>query len=128
MKTQTKPQTKPQTTQAPKKALLLNISHVAACPALVGQFYGNGIKYHVKAGRITIDKAGNIHLTAEGRKHFSARPLVDAARKAQAGGGKLEGAEYIAANDWPHPYRLADKYHVAGRKDSQAAFAAVLIG
>lgn len=118
-----------------KKQHVLTIDMVGKQPAIVARFIARGIEYHASKGRIVIGKDGKVTVTPEGKAHFSAGPRAHSPEELQAmknclekGGKYLSGAEMEKAENWPYPFCLPVKYYAAGRKDSQAQFAALMLG
>lgn len=123
-----KPATKPATVK--KTAHGLTLSAIGLMDAFAQRFILRGLQYHEGMGRVSLDaKASAYMLTPDGVKAFSARAALQDARDKQAKGGKsAQGTQYAKAPaGFPVPYVFPFGKREEGTKDSQAAFAALML-
>jgi len=120
--------TKPATVK--KTAHGLTLQAIGMLDAFGQRFVLRGLQYHEGMGRVALDaKASAYMLTPDGVKAFSARPGLQAAKERQAKGGKSEqGTPYAKApSGFPVPYVFPFGKREEGTRDSQAAFAALML-
>jgi len=123
-----KPATKPATVK--KTVHGLTLSAVGLLDAFGQRFILRGLQYHETKGNVSLEgKTGTYNLTSSGVKAMSARPGLQAAKERQAKGGKSEqGTPYAKApSGFPVPYVFPFGKREEGTKDSQAAFAALML-
>jgi hypothetical protein len=113
-----------------KTAHGLTLSAVGLLDAFGQRFILRGLQYHETKGNVSLEgKTGTYNLTSSGVKAMSARPGLQAAKDRQSKGGKSEqGTAYAAApSGFPVPYVFPFGKREEGTKDSQAAFAALML-
>lgn len=123
-----KPATKPATVK--KTVHGLTLSAVGLLDAFGQRFILRGLQYHETKGNVSLDpKASAYTLTPSGVKAMSARPALQDAREKQAKGGKsTQGTQYAKApQGFPVAFVFPFGKREEGTKDSQAAFAALLL-
>lgn len=107
----------------------LTIAMITGLDAYRARFVARAIEYHSGKGNIQ-KKADAFTLTPQGIKAFSGRPEVSHARECMAKGGKSnQGIDYIKApsgflSAYVFPFGNTQE---EGRKDSQAAFGALML-
>jgi hypothetical protein len=113
-----------------KTAHGLTLSAIGLTDAFAQRFILRGLQYHEGMGRVSLDvKTSAYMLTPDGVKAFSARAALQDARDKQAKGGKsAQGTQYAKAPaGFPVSYVFPFGKREEGTKDSQAAFAALLL-
>lgn len=124
--------TKPQQATAAKKATAhgLSLLVIGMLDAFGQRFILRACQYHESAGRVALDaKASAYMLTPKGVEAMASRPGLDVARERQAKGGKsAQGTPYAKApSGFPAPYVFPFGKREEGTRDSQAAFAALML-
>lgn len=111
-----------------KTAHGLTLSVIGMLDAFGQRFVLRAAQYHESKGNILATSEG-YRLTPEGAKAFSARPGLAAAKERQAKGGKSEqGTAYAKAPaGFPVPFLFPFGKREEGTRDSQAAFAALML-
>jgi hypothetical protein len=113
-----------------KTAHGLTLSAIGLTDAFAQRFILRGLQYHEGKGNVSLDaKASAYTLTPDGVKAMSARPGLQAAKDRQSKGGKSEqGTQYAKAPaGFPVSYVFPFGKREEGTKDSQAAFAALML-
>lgn len=129
-KAETKPTVKP---TVKKTAHGLTLAAVAMLDAFAERFILRGLQYHEKKGNVSYasldTEAPAYMLTPKGVEAMASRPGLDVARERQAKGGKsAQGTQYAKApSGFPVPYVFPFGRREEGTRDSQAAFAALLL-
>lgn len=107
----------------------LTITMIASLDAYRARFVARAIEYHSGKGNVQ-KKADAFTLTPQGIKAFSGRPEIAHARECMTKGGKSnQGIDYIKAppgflSSYVFPFGHTQE---EGRKDSQAAFGAMML-
>lgn len=113
-----------------KTAHGLTLAAISLTDAFAQRFILRGLQYHEGKGNVSLDaKASAYTLTPSGVKAMSARAALQAAKERQAKGGKSEqGTPYAKApSGFPVPYLFPFGKREEGTRDSQAAFAALML-
>lgn len=113
-----------------KTAHGLTLAAISLTDAFAQRFILRGLQYHEGKGNVSLDvKTSAYALTPEGVKAMLARSGLQDARDKQAKGGKsAQGTQYSKApGGFPVPYLFPFGKREEGAKDSQAAFAALML-
>lgn len=127
VKKSAKPTVKP---TVKKTAHGLTLTAIATLNAFAERFILRGLQYHEGKGHVSLDaEALAYNLTPKGVEAMLARPGLQDAREKQAKGGKsAQGTQYTKApSGFPVPYVFPFGQREEGTRDSQAAFAALLL-
>lgn len=130
VKKSAKPTVKP---TVKKTAHGLTLTAIALLDAFAERFILRGLQYHEKKGNVSYasldTEAPAYMLTPKGVEAMASRPGLDVARERQAKGGKsAQGTQYAKApSGFPVPYVFPFGKREEGTRDSQAAFAALLL-